>query len=185
MENIIIVGVIPGPKEPKFTMNSFIGSLVQELNSAYKGWKIPTNHPMLKHVTVRLCVGWISSDIPATRKLCGFLGHSARLGCNKCLKSFPTARFGEKPDFSGFNREDWELRTKSNHISSCSKIQDATSKTSLESLETEHGIRYSALINLPMFDPIRFPVIDPMRNLLLGTSKHVVKLWIKRDLLTL
>ena len=31
MENIIIVGVIPGPKEPKLTMNSFIGPLVQEL----------------------------------------------------------------------------------------------------------------------------------------------------------
>lgn len=25
MENIIIMGVIPGPKEPKLTMNSFIG----------------------------------------------------------------------------------------------------------------------------------------------------------------
>lgn len=77
MENIIIVSVIPGPKEPKLIMNSFIGPLVQELNSAYKGWKIPTNHPILKHVTVRLCVGCISSDIPATRKLCGFLGHTA------------------------------------------------------------------------------------------------------------
>ena len=184
MENIIIVGVIPGPKEPKLTMNSFIGPLVQELNSAYNGWKIPTNHPVLKHVTVRLCVGCVSSDIPATRKLCGFLGHAARLGCNKCLTSFPTARFGEKPDFSGFNRDEWDLRTKNGHISSCMEIQNATSKTSLESLEAQYGVRYSALIDLPMFDPIRFPVIDPMHNMLLGTSKHVVKLWIKREFLT-
>ena len=29
------------------------------------------------------------------------------------------------------------------------------------------------------FDPLRFPVIDPMPNILLGTSKHVVTLWIK------
>ena len=64
------------------------------------------------------CIGCISSDILATRKLCGFLGHTARLGCNKCLKSFPTARFGEKPDFSGFE------------------------KTSLESLEAKYGVRY-------------------------------------------
>ena len=88
MENVIIVGIIPGTKEPKLTMNSFIGPLVKELNSAYKGWCIPTNHPILKTVIVRLCIGCVTCDIPATRKLCGFFGHSAKLGCNKCLKQF-------------------------------------------------------------------------------------------------
>ena len=68
MENVLIVGIMPGPKEPKLTMNSFIDPLVH----AYKGWKIPTSHSILKHVTVRLCVCSISSDIPATRKLVGF-----------------------------------------------------------------------------------------------------------------
>ena len=88
-------GIIPGPKEPKFTIKSFIALLVQELNSAYNGWMIP-KHPVLKSVCVRLCVGSVVCDIPATRKLCGFLGHTACLGCNKCLKEFPK-------DFSGFN----------------------------------------------------------------------------------
>jgi len=73
MENIIIVGNIPGPKEPKLTMNSFVGPLVKELNSAYRGWRIPTNHSILKTVFVRLCIGCVTCDIPATRKLCGFL----------------------------------------------------------------------------------------------------------------
>ena len=77
LENIIIAGLVPGPKEPKLTMNSYIGPLVQDLQSAYRGWQIPTNHPFLKYVTVRLCVGIIACDIPATRKLVGFLGHSA------------------------------------------------------------------------------------------------------------
>ena len=30
MENIILCGIIPGPKEPKLTMNSFISPLVKE-----------------------------------------------------------------------------------------------------------------------------------------------------------
>jgi len=115
MENIIIVGLIPGPKEPKLTMNSYIGPLVQDLQSAYRGWQIPTNHPILKTVTVKLCIGCIVCDIPATRKLCGFLGHSAKRGCNKCLKEFPTNEFTGKNDCSGYNREEWELRTKEGH----------------------------------------------------------------------
>ena len=46
---------------------------------------------MLRSVTVRLYVGCITCDIyiPATRKLCRFLGQSAKLRCNKCLKEFP------------------------------------------------------------------------------------------------
>jgi len=70
MENIIIVGIIPGPKEPKLTMNLYIGPLVQDLQSAYRGWQFPTNHPILKTVTDKLWIGSIVSDIPATRKLC-------------------------------------------------------------------------------------------------------------------
>ena len=50
---------------------------------------------------------------------------------------------------------------------------------SLENLEAEYGVRYSMLIDLPLFEPIRFPVIDIMHNMLLGTPKHVVKLWIE------
>ena len=33
-----------------------------------------------------ICVG---CDIPSSRTLCGFLGHSATAGCNKCRKKFP------------------------------------------------------------------------------------------------
>jgi len=182
MENIIIVGIIPGPKKPKLTMNLFIGPLVNELNNAFKGWHIPTNHPVLKSVLIRLCIGCVTCDIPATRKLCGCFGHAAKLGCNKCLKEFPSIEGGDKRDYSGFNRDEWELRTKSSHISSCEEIKGATNKTSLENLEGKYGVRYSLLITLPLFESIRFPVIDVMHNMLLGTPKRVVKLWIKRQL---
>ena len=33
-----------------------------------------------------------------------------------------------------------------------------------------HGVRYSELNRLPYFDPIRMTIIDPMHNILLGTS---------------
>ena len=45
------------------------------------------------------------------------------------------------------------------------------------------GVRYSLLLELPYFDPIRFHVIDPMHNLLLGTAKHMMKVWTKLGIL--
>lgn len=48
--------------------------------------------------TIRAALLCTASDIPATRKLCGFVGHGALKGCSRCLKSFPTTEFGTKPD---------------------------------------------------------------------------------------
>ena len=68
-------------------------------------------------------------------------------------------------------------------MSNCEEIKGATCKRSLENLEAKYGVRYSVLIGLPSFEPIRFPVINVMHNLLLGTPKHVIKCGKKRQLL--
>lgn len=44
-------------------------------------------------------------DFPAGQKLCGFLGHSAKLGCSKCYKEFPGS-VGVM-NYSGFDRNEW------------------------------------------------------------------------------
>jgi len=45
------------------------------------------------------------------------------------------------------------------------------------------GVRYSVLYQLPYYDAVRFTLIDPMHNLLLGTAKHVLNTWIKEGIL--
>ena len=80
-QNIILVGLIPGPKEPKFTINSFLYPLVEELKELWFGAMFECPYHPLKNVCVRAALTCCASDIPATRKLCGFVGHSAKLGC--------------------------------------------------------------------------------------------------------
>ena len=36
IENVILVGVIPGPKEPSLVLNSYLAPLVKELNDLWK-----------------------------------------------------------------------------------------------------------------------------------------------------
>ncbi len=50
-------------------------------------------------------------------------------------------------------------------------------------MESKYGVRYSILLALPYFDPIKFTVIDPMHNLFLGTGKHVFKVWVELEYL--
>ncbi len=62
---------------------------------------------MLKHTVISLRIAvttCIACDIPASRKVCGFLGHNAALGCNKCFKKLSLGH----TDYSGFDRENWE-----------------------------------------------------------------------------
>ena len=56
--------------------------------------------------------------------------------------------------------------------------------SSLQRLESKYGVRYSVILDLPYFNPVRFTVVDPMHNLLLGTAKHAFSLWVKKDILS-
>ena len=106
--NVILVGLIPGPREPKLTVNSYLTQLVEELQEFWTGVVLPVKVAgKTMHICVRLALTCIACDIPASRKVCGFLGHAACLGCNKCLRKFSlfTNHKGKtKVDFSGFDQ---------------------------------------------------------------------------------
>ena len=170
-----VVGIIPGPKEPERTMNSFLQPLVQELLDLWNGVLMKTANG--SSVLVRAALTCVACDIPAARKVCGFVGHSATLACSKCLKKFSTKTFGDKSDFSGFDRSLWPSRQLESHRYHAFKHKNAQNRSQEISIERNEGCRFSVLLQLPYFDPIRMCIIDPMHNLLLGTSKHMIEVW--------
>ena len=76
-ENILLVGLIPGPKEPEHDVNPFLRPLVNELLLFWKGVELYENKDSVLYRFVLVC---ISSDLPATRKCCGFLSYNAKKG---------------------------------------------------------------------------------------------------------
>ena len=124
-------------------------------------------------VIVRAALNCVSCDIPDARKVCGFVGHRARKGCNKCLKDFPTCSFGDQPDYSGFDWESWQLRSSSNHRLHALEHCVCQTQSAEKEIEQQFGCRYSVLLHLPYFDPVQMTVIDPMHNLLLETARHM------------
>lgn len=100
--NIILVGVIPGPLEPQLHMNTFLQPLVDELKELWTG--VPMATSINVSTVVRAALLCVGCDLPVARKVCGFVGHRAKMGCSKCLLPFRTARFGDKPDYSNFDR---------------------------------------------------------------------------------
>ena len=128
-----------------------------------------------------LCV---SCDLPATRKVCGFTSFSSSHGCSKCMKVFSCERFGTKLDYSGYERNTWEMRTHELHQHQVSMLKNAHTASDFQLHERRYGVRYSELLRLQYFDIVEFHVIDPMHNLLLGTAKYLLTMWKDEQILT-
>lgn len=181
-ENVILLGIIPGPGEPSHDVNMYLAPLVEELLLLWKGVPIEVSTTSgTKAMTLKCFLLCVACDLPAVRKTCGFLSHSATLGCSKCLCSFPGT--AGTMNYSGFNCFSWNKRTNDQHRKNVEQIKKCTSKSTQQKKEAELGCRYSALLELPYFDPVRMHVIDPMHNLMLGSGKHMLTIWQKMSLI--
>ena len=69
------------------------------------------------------------------------------------------------------------------HKTAATEYMMAKTPAEQERLLSKLGVRYSSLLELPYFDPIRFHAIDPMHILLLGTAKHMMQVWTKLGIL--
>ena len=76
-ENILIVGIIPGPKETNYNVNTFLKPLVDDLLVFWDGVWLQENATTALYKFALCC---ISSDLPATRKCCSFVSYNALHG---------------------------------------------------------------------------------------------------------
>ena len=153
---------------------------VQELFLFQDGLPMSVNLST-QEVVIRCLLLCVACDLPAVRKLCGFLSYSARIGCSKCYKKFP-GDVGAR-DYSGFDQSLWSKRTIDDHRQRIKQISQADTKQNRRELESSLGCRYSSLLQLPYFNPITMHIIDPMHNLFLGTAKKMLEVWQDHELL--
>ena len=65
----------------------------------------------------------------------------------------------------------WPKRDLLEHKAHAEAWRDAQSEAERELIFQEHGIRWTELLRLPYWDPIKFTAIDSMHNLYLGIVK--------------
>lgn len=79
-ENIMLLGLIPGPKEPQYTINTYLKPIVDELLNLWTNGIYIRNDGTAVGSVWRAVVTCVSCDLPAMRKLCGFAGIAAERG---------------------------------------------------------------------------------------------------------
>ena len=177
-ENMLILALLPGPNEVKLhKINHYLAPIVDELLEFWSGVNLPPSedHPEVKKI--RLAVICCANDIPAARKLCGHI--SAKAACYRCHKRANV--IGRRSNFGGFDdiSEWFQDRDPKEHRTNAKAWRYCTTRDERDAHVSANLVRWSEMLRLPYFNPIRHLIVDPMHCLFLGIAKWIVKkLWI-------
>lgn len=102
-ENVFIVGIIPGSKEPSvLQMNNLLRPLVTELQELWVGKQLYSSGDLSLNVRAALVV--LTCDLPAARKVAGFESHASNLFCS-CY-------YLQRQNIESLDVASWEMRTR-------------------------------------------------------------------------
>lgn len=167
-ENIYLVGIIPGPREPSLEqINHFLRPLVDDLRVLWStGIYLSQTAARSVGRLVRAAVILLVCDLPALRKVAGFAGHRH----NKFFCSFCNL---PRTDINNTNPDSWPKGFSwSEHLEAAKMWKDAPTEASRVAIFERFGKRWSELLRLEYWDPTKFTVVDAMHNLFLGDIRH-------------
>ncbi|VDB96864.1 unnamed protein product [Peniophora sp. CBMAI 1063] len=172
VENMCLVAVIPGPKEPALqALNHYLRPVIDDLLALWNPGVILSRTATATEVLVRAALLPLIADTPAIRKAQGTLSFSSGVSpCSVCAIS--------SEDLSNFDYERWPRRSWAEHLEHAAAWRDAPTPEAQEALAQVTGIRWSELLRLPYWNPTVYAIVDAMHNLFLGDiARHLEKAW--------
>ena len=157
--NMFFAGMTPPPYSPNVTaINELTEPIICQLLTFWPGKVIPTfQHP--NGVLVGVAILPVLADLPALRKLCGYLSFSATYFCTWCRC--------RQSDLERLDLENWEPRTAA-EVRSAATTWHSMDYAAREAQASSTGVRWSPLHLLPYWDPVESLVLDYMHNFLEG-----------------
>ncbi|GET57122.1 hypothetical protein GLOIN_2v1775288 [Rhizophagus irregularis DAOM 181602=DAOM 197198] len=169
-ENLLTLGILPGPKEVSLhKVNHYLAPIVNELETLWAGLTLNRTYECENGKRVRGALILVSCDIPAARKICGHV--SALVSCHRCEKK---ANYENgQHNFAGMDDVGYSARDLNEHWQNALGWRRCNSDAARKRFVKETGVRWSELLHLSYFDPIRFITVDPMHCLFLGIAKWI------------
>ena len=177
-ENMFLFGVIPGPNEPPLAcLNHYLTPLVSVLEEFWSpGIGFSRTYKHFYGRVAQAALVCVVCDLLAARKTIGFASIKHTQMCAMCRCTRKSHGLGN------IDVHTWQRRTKQEFVDAAGRHQNAANEKERKQIVDETGLRWSALLRLPYFDPSRFVVVDAMHNLFLGLiQEHYEILGIKLE----
>jgi len=91
-DNLFVIGVFPGGTEKNLNLNSLLRPFVDEMKELHPkrgGVRMATHEVPEGHNVAVVCMMAVC-DLPAGKKLAGFVNHNGDYGCSRCDKKWTT-----------------------------------------------------------------------------------------------
>lgn len=149
-ENVFVVGIAPGPREPSLEqMNWILQPIVSELQSLWSpGLLLSRTHDYPHGRLIRAALMVFVADIPSLRRCLGFPSATATFFCSFCLLT--------KNERNNLDQSTWPPRTWCQHTKWAREARDAKTFTERKKIFKSHGVRYSVLVELEYWNIIEY-----------------------------
>ena len=172
LENMFLVGIIPGPHEPKKEeINHLLSPLVDDLLDSYRHGVWYSRMYNYKHGRyARSILALMVCDTPASRQVTGRTSTTSTHFCPYC--TLPHC------EIKNLDQATWHLHTDVGHRSHAIEWLKAAAEAERDSLFAHHGVHHSELLRLPYWSPIKHTAIDSMHLFFLILFKrHCTDIW--------
>lgn len=149
-ENVFVVGIAPGPREPSLEqMNWILQPIVSELQSLWSpGLLLSRTHDYPHGRLIRAALMVFVADIPSLRRCLGFPSATATFFCSFCLLT--------KNERNNLDQSTWPPRTWCQHTKWAREARDAKTFTERKNIFESHGVRYSVRVELEYWNIIEY-----------------------------
>lgn len=172
VHNVHVLAIIPGPHEPSLSeINHLLSPVVEEFCEFWDPGVWYSSTPNYEHGRLARCaLGLLIVDLKAARQVAGCASHSANQFCMYCQVA--------KDDINNIDHHGWAEAPLEVHRKHALAWKNAPNEKVRAELFERHGVRWSALLELPYWDLKTFTIIDTMHTALLGNlHRHCVKIW--------
>lgn len=172
VENMFLVGVIPGPSSPSLhQINYILRPIVNDLLDLWhNGVFLTCTSKCPNGRRVCAALGPLVCDLPAARQMAGFGSFSSTNFCSECFQVLD--------DMNDLDSGSWECRDLDDHRIFAEYWKAAPTHEERKARFDEAGVRWSELLRLPYWDPTRYVVVDTMHCFYLGLfRRHIQHVW--------
>ena len=170
-KNMYLAGVIPGPSKPSMEqINHVLVLLVKELLEFWKGVFFTITALYAYGRFVKGAVIPLVCDMLAARQMAGLGSVNSKFFCTFCRLPIQ--------DIENLLKHTWPERRLHEQVVWAREWRDCESAREREQLFKLHGVRWSALLELPYWHPILYSVVDQMHAAFLGLYQtHCRRIW--------
>ena len=169
-ENVYLAGVIPGPDKPKAdALNNYLELVVKEMLDLWDpGLFLTRTHKYQLGRLFRAMLVPLIADMLAARQVLGLPGTTT-------AHSFCTYCNTDHDDLHILDIRKWPAKDVPTIRRLATCWRDAESEKDRKDIFDATGLRWSALLTLPYWDPVKYAVIESMHALDLGLFEHHVR----------